>query len=433
MTLLSQTLEQAVAGADFSAIQQAVVELILQKDGHALSKELARRRDLSTFVSRLLPVLQSWNQEQLATAGLNRVTTQLEQLCFPAAISSLARFASGWYGIQGCRASPAPTEVIFLTLDGQWIIQTLKYSCFRYSSNRHAEGCLGFNYSFIGVFDLGQIDGIRDIWINGARMAFYVQNLSDSLYVDQVDDLLFLFQEAQVPLSYLPELMCNGPFELVKELRRPLQQQKKWSDCIRQQNYFGIQNFDTVEITIVIPLFRLWRSFMEGHLASFSIDPAFLSGKIEVLYIIDDPDIEADVLNWSRIYLDDCPYPVRIASLAHNYGFGMACNVGVDAANSEYVLLMNSDIMPISSGWLDVIISNLIENPCALIAPMLLYDNGLIQHVGMKLAFSGTRIAPVPHNLHDMKGDSLAHFLHCHGDKHVWPVFALSGALLAFN
>ena len=184
-------------------------------------------------------------------------------------------------------------------------------------------------------------------------MAFYVQNLSDSLYVDQVDDLLFLFQEAQVPLSYLPELMCNGPFELVKELRRPLQQQKKWSDCIRQQNYFGIQNFDTVEITIVIPLFRLWRSFMEGHLASFSIDPAFLSGKIEVLYIIDDPDIEADVLNWSRIYLDDCPYPVRIASLAHNYGFGMACNVGVDAANSEYVLLMNSDIMPISSdGWM---------------------------------------------------------------------------------
>ena len=53
MSLLSQTLERAVAEADFSAIQQAVVELILQKDGHALSKELARRKDLSTFVSRL--------------------------------------------------------------------------------------------------------------------------------------------------------------------------------------------------------------------------------------------------------------------------------------------------------------------------------------------------------------------------------------------
>ena len=64
MSLLSQKLERAVADADFSAIQQAVVELILQKDGHALSKELACRKDLSTFVSRLLPVLQSWNQEQ---------------------------------------------------------------------------------------------------------------------------------------------------------------------------------------------------------------------------------------------------------------------------------------------------------------------------------------------------------------------------------
>ena len=43
MTLLT-SLEQAVADADFSAIQQAVVELILQKDGHALSKNLLVER-----------------------------------------------------------------------------------------------------------------------------------------------------------------------------------------------------------------------------------------------------------------------------------------------------------------------------------------------------------------------------------------------------
>ena len=152
MTLLSQTLEQAVAEADFSAIQQAVVELILQKDGHALSKELARRRDLSTFVSRLLPVLQSWNQAQLATAGLDRVVAQLEQFCVPAAISSFARFASDWYGIQGCRPCSDPVEIVVLTLDGQWMVQGVGDACFRYPSSRHAEGLLGTNYSFVGVF-----------------------------------------------------------------------------------------------------------------------------------------------------------------------------------------------------------------------------------------------------------------------------------------
>ena len=101
MSLISQSLEQAVIEGDFLAIKQAIVEFLLQKNGHALSKELARRKDLSMFVSRLLPICNLGIKVMVA-GGLNRVVAQLEQLCVPA-ISSLARFASGWYGIQGCR------------------------------------------------------------------------------------------------------------------------------------------------------------------------------------------------------------------------------------------------------------------------------------------------------------------------------------------
>ena len=68
----------------------------------------------------------------------------------------------------------------------------------------------------------------------------------------------------------------------------------------------------------------------------------------------------------------------------------------------------------------------------ALIAPMLLYDNGLIQHIGMKLAFSGTRMAPVPHNLHDMK-EILLRIFSIVTVLSSQPVFALSGAFVAFN
>ena len=210
MTSLSQTLEQAVADADFSAIQQVVVELILQKDGHALSMELARRKDLSMFVTRLLPVLQSWNQEQLATAGLNRVLALLEQLCVPAAISSLARFASGWYGIQGCRPCSDPIEIVALTLDGHWMVRGVDDASFRYPSSRHAEGLLGTNYSFVGVIHCSDCSGFKEVWINGSRTPFTIQNLSNSLYVDQIDDLLYLFQQAQLPLDRLPDLIPQG-------------------------------------------------------------------------------------------------------------------------------------------------------------------------------------------------------------------------------
>ena len=33
----------------------------------------------------------------------------------------------------------------------------------------------------------------------------------------------------------------------------------------------------------------------------------------------------------------------------------MACNIGVSAVKTEHVVLMNSDVMPIRSGWLDTL------------------------------------------------------------------------------
>ena len=41
---------------------------------------------------------------------------------------------------------------------------------------------------------------------------------------------------------------------------------------------------------------------MQGHIAAFSIDPDFLDGQVEVMYVVDDPAIEHQVLNWARIY-----------------------------------------------------------------------------------------------------------------------------------
>ena len=112
------------------------------------------------------------------------------------------------------------------------------------------------------------------------------------------------------------------------------------------------------------------------------MDPSFCEGQVEVMYVVDDPAIEHQVLNWSRIYLHDSPYPVKIVSLIHNYGFGMACNIGVSAVKTEHVVLMNSDVMPFRSGWLDTFNEILRCNATALLSGILLYDNYSIQHAG---------------------------------------------------
>ena len=127
---------------------------------------------------------------------------------------------------------------------------------------------------------------------------------------------------------------------------------------------------------------------MQWHLAAFSMDPSF-DARVEVMYVVDDPAIEHQILNWARIYLHDCPYPVRIVSLIHNFGFGMACNIGVNAVQTERVVLMNSDVMPVKPGWLETMRTIWASNPTALLSGIL-FTTTILQHAGMTLAFSGS-------------------------------------------
>ena len=298
---MNQSFAQAVEAADFEAIKQCIGDVILQNQGHALAQALSVEESQSLYVSRLLPILHRWDQNQLAASGMDRVRSLLEQLTVPVAVSALARFAPGWYVIQGCRPSPGPVEVVVLTIEGGCHLHRIKDSCFRYQSSRHAEDRLGHNYSFVGVLQLPDASGIQQIWVNGVQVSCEIQNLSDSPYVDQIDDLLHIFQQAQVPFDRLPELVHHGPLEMAKMLREPLKRQTKWPHCIRQDNHFGVVTSPTAHTTVVIPLYRLWHQFMQGHLAAFSIDPDFLDGQVEVMYVVDDPAIEHQVLNWARI------------------------------------------------------------------------------------------------------------------------------------
>ena len=385
------------------------------------------------YESRLLPLLQRWDRQKLIVLGLVTVLDQLLQQSVPTAISALAQFAPGWFVISGCRPSSEIVDVVVLSLEGNYYCHEIKDRRFKYGCNRHSEGLLGFNYSFIGIFHLPPIQGIRALWINGTRVDFQLQNVEACSYIDQIDDLLYLHHQAEVPLDYFPELIGRGLFALASVLREPLRDINQWAAWIHHDHRFGPDLLEDVRTTIVIPLFRLWHPFMQGHLAAFSMDPSFKNGDIELLYVIDDPSIEGQVLNWARVYLQDCPYPVRLISLRQNLGFGMACNIGTYVSRTERIILMNSDVMPFENGWFDVLDQFSSDYPTALVSPVLLYDNYTIQHVGMHLGFSGASSSPVPCNLHRMKGLSLSQFLEKDPISYQDNSFALSGAVLAFD
>ena len=385
---MNQSFAQAVEAADFEAIKQCIGDVILQNQGHALAQALSVEESQSRYVSRLLPILHRWDQNQLAASGMDRVRSLLEQLTVPVAVSALARFAPGWYVIQGCRPSPGPVDIVIVSNEGQWLSRTIDRSIHRQEPSRHSDGLLSWNYSFVGVLNISEVSALQDIWINGSRINTLIENLSDSLYIDKITDLLHLYREAHVPIDQLPELMAEGLYALASTLQKPLKDKNRWSEYVRNEESFGVENSGLPKISLVIPLFRRWHDFMQGHHAAFCADPAFNQGLVEVVYIIDDPTIQDDVLNWARTYYYHTPYPIRIISLRHNYGFGMASNIGVFLASNERIVLMNSDVMPPQPGWLDKLDQTCSRHPSALVSPLLLYDNDLIQHAGMELGFS---------------------------------------------
>ena len=143
---------------------------------------------------------------------------------------------------------------------------------------------------------------------------------------------------------------------------------------------------------------------MQGHLAAFALDPLICSGDVEILYVVDDPTIEDDVVRWLHNHASYLSFSIRTVCLRQNMGFGMACNIGVQAARANVVVLMNSDVFPVSKGWIDVLQMRLQADPDALVAPMLLYDSGLLQHFGMHVGFDGSQTNPIPCNFHSLKG-----------------------------
>lgn len=432
MSSVSQSFHESIEAVDFAAINQCMVNCILQKHGHALAKDISQQPSQAIYVSRLLPVLQRWNQEQLAGAGLDRLLTQLRQRTVPASVISILRLGHGLYVCAGCRPSNARVELVVQTCGGRWIHRELNQKPSKFHQNRHAEGLMGFNYGFIGAFRVEDDEAIRQVWINGFSVDIVVQNIEETAFIDQVDDLLHLCRRIDLPLNELPSVLDDGLFAIVCRLRDPLRDRTVWSDLVSQDETIG-PSVSEPKMTVVIPLFRSWTLFLQGHFAAFAMDPLFCSGDVELLYLVDDPVIETDVVEWIRNYGSYMPFSIRVVALRRNMGFGMACNIGVQLAHSKYVVLMNSDVFPDSAGWGGVLLNRLQNNVGSLVAPILTYESGCIQHCGMYVAFSGSKKDPIPCNYHVFKGLELSSLFANLDKGDAAEAETLSGAVLAFR
>lgn len=76
---------------------------------------------------------------------------------------------------------------------------------------------------------------------------------------------------------------------------------------------------------------------------------------------------------------------IRRIPLPGAFNFSRACNIGVDAARHDLILLLNNDVEPIDSHWLEYLAGELDDPTVGAAGNLLLFPDGFVQHGGVTL------------------------------------------------
>lgn len=134
-------------------------------------------------------------------------------------------------------------------------------------------------------------------------------------------------------------------------------------------------------VSIIVPLYGRV-DLLSFQLAQFADDADFQH--CELIYVLDDPTLHSAFIALCRQEYPLFRLPFRTLISGANLGYAGATNLGAAQARGEYLLLLNSDVLPRQPGWLShmVRIFESLNRP-GVLGPKLLFPDGLIQHAGM--------------------------------------------------
>jgi len=340
-------------------------------------------------------------------------------------LENIVKLKNGQIFITGWSSSPAPQDLLIVKINGkQRTIKALVKGIPRSDiaqlhgySNNHLGFVLGLNIS-----KLDKNSHIDYFW-QEEKVTINIEIINDEPWPQNAEYFLNILSiNTLSPIHAIDVFNANIGSALLY-----LQSQVKGKENIHkaiQNSYsFGPNPSNAAEVSVVIPIYGRW-DFIITQLMAFSRDPWFISGRVELIYVLDDPRLAPKLLDWAVSFGKHLLVPFSILILDKNYGFSTATNIGVAKSTASYCCLLNSDIFPINAEWLAPLLTHIKENHNAgVVAPLLLYPDGSVQHAGIIYKIS-PKIPGIRLNIHPGKG------LHWTGGSHPRSVQALSGAAM---
>ncbi|WP_282177095.1 glycosyltransferase family 2 protein [Vibrio nereis] len=135
-------------------------------------------------------------------------------------------------------------------------------------------------------------------------------------------------------------------------------------------------------VSVIIPIYGRY-DFIAHQISAFKQDATFEN--FEIIYVLDDPKIEREFDITANGVYQTYKQPFKTVFSGKNLGFSGANNLGVSVAKGQKVLLLNSDILPSSTGWLERLNHKFDQlEDVGILGTKLVYEDDTIQHLGME-------------------------------------------------
>jgi O-antigen biosynthesis protein len=135
-------------------------------------------------------------------------------------------------------------------------------------------------------------------------------------------------------------------------------------------------------VSVVVPLYKAL-DFLRFQIAAFATDPWFRYNA-ELIYVLDSPEQAQEVEHLLGGLHLVYGLPMTLAVMERNGGYARANNVAASLARADVLALVNSDVIPVSAGWLEKLAARLSgRRRVGAVGPKLLFEDGSIQHAGM--------------------------------------------------
>jgi GT2 family glycosyltransferase len=157
---------------------------------------------------------------------------------------------------------------------------------------------------------------------------------------------------------------------------------------------------DNPTVSILIPLYRR-TDFLEHQMAQFAGDPQMRSA--EIIYLLDSPELAESLHESAGPLYELYKIPFKLAALRSHSGYAAVNNLGAGVARGRLLLLLNSDVLPKSPGWLGQMIQFFDSKPTiGALGIKLLFEDETLQHAG--LYFRRSPVSGLWENQHYFKG-----------------------------